>query len=270
MHKNIEEAASYVRSKINSIPKIAVVLGSGLGDFSTELTNRVSIPYTTIPHFFTSSVLGHSNELIVGKSGTTNIICMQGRIHYYETGDMEKVIFPIRLLQSLGIQIIILTNATGAINADFYPGDLIVIRDHINFLGTNPLIGNHDNKYGERFIDLSNAYDRDLRKKLSNVFNDLGITYKEGVYIAVTGPSYETPAEIRMFKAMGADVVGMSTVPSVIVAKQAGMKVVTLSCVTNKAAGITDKIISHNEVILAGKLIQEKLTKVLINFIKDL
>jgi len=265
-----QEAASYIRSNIKSIPKLAIILGSGLGDFSTQLTHKVSIPYHTIPHFFTSSVTGHSNELIVGTIENKGIICMKGRIHYYETGDMEKVILPIRLLQSLGIKTIIFTNAAGAINADFYPGDLIVIRDHINFLGTNPLIGNHDKAYGERFIDITNAYDRDLRKILTSVFSDLGITYKEGVYVAVTGPSYETPAEIRMFKTMGADLVGMSTVPSVIVAKQAGMKVAALACVTNKAAGITDKVISHEEVIEAGKMIQDKLTKVLIKFIKEL
>ncbi len=270
MYTEVQEAVKYIRSKISTSPEIALVLGSGFGNFAYEMKQVVSIAYKDIPHFFVGSVPGHANELLAGVIAKKNILCMKGRIHYYEAGVMEKVIFPIRVLHALGIKTIIFTNAAGAINPAFNPGDLIVIRDHINCLGTNPLIGKHEDAFGSRFTDLTDTYDQALRTQLKEVFGHSDIPYKEGVYVAVTGPSYETPAEIRMFKTMGADLVGMSTVPSVIVARQGGIKVVAVSCITNTAAGISPAKISHEEVIATGKQAQEKFKNVLIEFIKRL
>jgi len=253
-----EQAAKLIRSKTKLRPKIALVLGSGLGDFADELQSPTRIPYERIPHFPRSTAVGHAGRLVIGKAGDVAIAAMQGRVHFYEGYSLKDIIFPMRIFARLGIRAAILTNAAGGINLAFKQGTLIVIRDHINLQGSNPLIGHNDERFGPRFPDMTHAYDKLYRVLALEEARRLGIEVSEGVYAALTGPSYETPAEIRYLRTIGADVVGMSTVPEVIAARHMGMRVLGISCVTNMAAGILDKPLDHREVLATGERVQSQ------------
>lgn len=250
------EAAEFIRKQIQVEPRIVLVLGSGLGAFADELDEARVIPYTEIPHFPRSSAIGHAGKLVIGRAAGKPVAVMAGRVHYYEGYSMQRVTFPMRVFARLGIGTALLTNAAGGINLELQQGCLVVLRDHINLQGNNPLIGPNDERFGERFIDMTEAYDRNLRKIALEEGRRLGINIGEGVYVAVAGPSYETPAEIRFLRTIGADIVGMSTVPEVIVARHCSMKVLAISCVTNMAAGVLDQPINHAEVLETGERVR--------------
>ena len=243
-----ERAAKFIRSKTKLRPQIALVLGSGLGAFADEFGSATRIDYKKIPDFPRSTALQHAGRLVIGMVEGIPVVAMQGRVHFYEGYTMQQVTFPMRVLARMGVKAAILTNAAGAINTDFQQGALVVLRDHINFQGTNPLIGAHDQRWGVMFPDMSRAYDREFRAAALEEGKKLGLSMFEGVYGAVTGPSYETPAEIRFFRTAGADLVGMSTVPEVIVARHMGVRVLGISCATNMAAGVLDQLLSAEEV----------------------
>lgn len=248
----------YILSKIKNKPEIGIILGSGLGNLASQINDPIEINYKDIPDFPTSSVKGHSGKLIFGKLSGKNLVAMQGRIHYYEGQGIDKTVFPTKILCQLGIKYLIVTNACGGVNTSFTPGDLMIIKDHINFTGVNPLIGPNDDTIGPRFPDQSFTYNKELRDIAKNVAKELNFELKEGVYMWFTGPVYETPAEVRMARIMGADAVGMSTVPEVIVANHRGVKILGISAITNMAAGILDKPLNHEEVIDVSSKIQDK------------
>ncbi len=243
-----ETAAKYIYSKTSLRPRIAIVLGSGLGAFADEFSHATRIPYIKIPHFPQSTALGHAGRLVIGKVENVAVAAMQGRVHLYEGYSAKEVAFPVRVFTRMGVKALILTNAAGGIETDFVEGRLVVIKDHINLQGVNPLSGPNDERFGLRFPDMSVTYDKEFREQTVKEGNRLGLEMPEGVYAALTGPSYETPAEIRYLRTIGADLVGMSTVPEVIAARHSGMRVLGISCVTNAAAGILDKPLSHLEV----------------------
>lgn len=251
-------AAKFILSKTKLRPKIALVLGSGLGAFADELVSAARIPYHKIPGFPRSTVPGHAGSLVVGKSGEVPVAAMQGRVHLYEGYCSREVIFPMRVLGRLGIRAAVLTNAAGAINLDYSQGALVVIRDHINLQGKNPLIGPNDDRFGPRFPDMTDAYFKLYREIALREAKRLGLGVHEGVYAALSGPSFETPAEIRYLKTIGADLVGMSTVPEVIAARQMGIRVLGISCATNMAAGILDQPLSHAEVLETGERVKSQ------------
>ena len=250
------EAADYIRGKISAVPQIALVLGSGLGGFADELKESTVLPYAWIPHFPATSAEGHAGNLVVGKIAGVPVAAMQGRVHYYEGHSLTRVTFPVRVFARMGIKAMLFTNAAGGINRKLKQGFLVVISDHINLQGGNPLIGPNDERFGQRFFDMSEAYARDFRAMALEEGRRHHIDIYEGVYAAVSGPSYETPAEIRYLAAIGADTVGMSTVPEVIVARHSGIKVLAISCVTNMAAGILDQHITHAEVLETGERVR--------------
>ncbi|MBL7574945.1 purine-nucleoside phosphorylase [Peptoniphilus asaccharolyticus DSM 20463] len=252
MNKSIE----YIKSLTNVQPEIGIVLGSGLGDFGETIEDKIVIPYKNIPEFPTSTVVGHEGSLIFGKVRGKNIVAMQGRIHFYEGQGIDKVVYPIKVMADLGIKTLIVTNACGGVNKEFKPGDLMLIKDHINFSGQNPLIGPNDEK-GPRFPDMTYTYSNKLRELSKDVGEKLGINLQEGVYMYFTGPNYETPAEIVFARTIGADAAGMSTVPEVIVARHRGIEVLGISCITNMAAGILDQPLNHQEVIEVSNIIKE-------------
>jgi purine-nucleoside phosphorylase len=243
------EAADFILSQTSLQPRIALVLGSGLGGFADEFDGATKIPYAEIPHFPRSTAIGHAGNLVIGNVGAIAVAGMQGRVHLYEGYSVKDVSFPIRVFARIGVKAVILTNAAGGIKREFGQGRLIVISDHINLQGVNPLSGPNDDRFGLRFPDLTVAYDRRFRAMAVGEGNRLGIGMYEGVYAALAGPSYETPAEIRYLRAIGADLVGMSTVPEVIAARHSGMRVLGISCVTNAAAGILDQPLNHIEVL---------------------
>jgi purine-nucleoside phosphorylase len=243
------QAADFIFSQTALRPKIALVLGSGLGAFADEFADATKIPYAGIPHFPRSTAIGHAGNLVIGKADGVEVAGMQGRVHLYEGYSVNEVAFPIRVFARMGVKAVILTNAAGGIKREFVQGRLVVISDHINLQGVNPLSGPNDERFGLRFPDMSVAYDRRFREMTVGESNRLGIGMYEGVYAALAGPSYETPAEIRYLRAIGADLVGMSTVPEVIAARHAGIRVLGISCVTNAAAGILDKPLNHLEVL---------------------
>ena len=249
LYERITESAAYLNSLLPQKPVIGIVLGSGLGGLVDRISDRVIIPYGDIPHFPQSTVAGHAGNLVFGFIGKQPVLAMQGRFHFYEGFTMQEVTYPIYVMKLLGVQDLIVTNAAGGINQDFAPGDLMLLTDHINFLGTNPLMGPNDERFGPRFPDLSEAYAKRLIEQAENEAKKLGIVYRKGVYLATTGPSYETAAEIRAFTAMGADAVGMSTASEVIVANYLGMDVLGISCITNMATGIAVTKHSHAEVV---------------------
>ncbi len=253
-----EEAASFIRSKTKLRPKVALVLGSGLGAFADQLADAARIPYTEIPHFPAPSAEGHAGKLVVGKLGHVPVACMQGRVHLYEGHSVREIVFPVRALGRFGIKGLILTNAAGGINEAYTQGCLVVLKDHINLQGVNPLVGANDERFGPRFLDMTHAYFRPYRQIALEHGKRLGIDIFEGVYAALYGPVYETPAEIRYLRSIGADVVGMSTVAEVIAARHLGMRVLAISCVTNMAAGILDRPVSHQEVLETGERIKGK------------
>jgi purine-nucleoside phosphorylase len=255
----VEAAAHFLQRKVEDPPSIAIVLGSGLGVLADRLTNPITIPYAEIPHFPAPTVHGHRGNLVVGKLGNTLIAALQGRFHYYEGHDLEAVTLPVRVMKAFGVKTLILTAATGGIHPDYRPGDLVCLADHLNLIGSNPLRGPNDDRLGLRFPDMTRVYSPGLRKLATEEAARLGLTLREGVYACLPGPSYETPAEIRMLRTLGADVVGMSTVPEAIVARHAGLDVLAFALVTNAAAGITGATITHEEVIEAGREAGERL-----------
>ncbi|MGM9956644.1 MAG: purine-nucleoside phosphorylase [Peribacillus sp.] len=247
--QEILETRDFIMSKTDNQPTIGMILGSGLGSLADEIENPFKIPYSEIPHFAKSEAIGHANELVIGQLKGKTVVAMKGRFHYYEGYTLDEVTFPIRVMKALGVEQLIITNACGAVNTDFNPGDLMLITDHINLVGTNPLIGPNNDELGTRFPDLSQTYHPDLRNIASKVAKEKNISLQQGVYAWWSGPAYETPAEIRMIRTLGADAVGMSTVPEAIVAVHGKMKVLGISCLTNMACGILDQPLSHDEVI---------------------
>ncbi len=247
--KKVEEASKYIMGKIDEEPKVAIILGSGLGGIAEEVEGKISIPYEEIPNFPKSTAPGHKGELVFGKLHGVPVVLMNGRFHYYEGYSMKEVTFPIRVFQLLNVEVLIVTNAAGGMNPDFEVGVPMIITDHINLMGDNPLIGPNIDEWGPRFPDMSNAYDKDLRKLAIEVAKELGIKVYEGVYVAVPGPNFETAAEYRMLRRMGADAVGMSTVPEVIVAVHGGMKVLGISAITDKGDPDNLKPLTAEEVL---------------------
>jgi purine-nucleoside phosphorylase len=250
------EAAEFIRKRIKVQPKIALVLGSGLGGFVDALDESTVIPYAQIPHFPATSAVGHAGNLVLGNITGVPVAAMQGRVHYYEGHSLQRVTFPMRVFCRMGIKAALLTNAAGGIGSQLIQGCLVVLKDHINLIGGNPLIGPNDERFGERFFDMTEAYDKTFRQMALDEGRQHKIDIFEGVYAAVAGPSYETPAEIRYLRTIGADTVGMSTVPEVIVARHCGIRVLAISCVTNVAAGISDKPINHAEVLETGERVK--------------
>jgi len=255
--ERIDEAARAVRERTAETPCIALVLGSGLGAFADTLEGADRIDYRDIPRWPASTVEGHSGRLVIGRRGDAVIAVMQGRVHLYEGYSPWQVVFPVRVLQRLGCRSLLVTNAAGAINRDFSAGDLMLITDHLNLQGTNACVGPNLDELGPRFFDMTYAYDREYRELARRAAAQRGITLREGVYAAMLGPSYETPAEIRMLARMGADAVGMSTVPEVTAANHVGMRVVGISCLSNMAAGVLDQPLEHEEVMETGARVRE-------------
>ena len=250
-YEHVQEAAAYVRSKLAGQPRVGIILGSGLGGIADEIENKVEIPYREIPHFACSTAPGHKGQLVCGTLNGAYVLCMQGRLHYYEGHSMQSILFPIRVMKLLGIETLIVTNAAGGVNLDFRAGDLMLIEDHINFL-PNPLIGPNDAEFGPRFCDMTYTYTPALRELAQQTAQKMNIALRHGVYMAVTGPNFDPPAEIQACRTLGADAVGMSTVPEVITAAHCGMQVLAFSLITNMAAGVTGELLSEEEVIEIG------------------
>jgi purine-nucleoside phosphorylase len=254
--ERIDEAAAAVRARCEEPPDVAIVLGSGLGAFADSLTDPVSLPYDTLPHWPQSTVVGHAGRLVMGYAAGKHVAALSGRVHVYEGHPMATVVFPVRVMARLGVPSLILTNAAGGINTGFGQGALMVIDDHINLMGSNPLIGANDDQMGPRFPDMSEVYSHRLRGIAVEAAREAGIAVRNGVYVAVHGPSYETPAEIRAFRTMGADAVGMSTVPEAIAARHMGMEVLGISCITNMAAGVLNQTLVHDEVMETARRVR--------------
>ncbi len=248
MYEKLGKAAQYIQSIKTTKPKVGLVLGSGLGVFVDQIENKTIIPYNDIPFFRKTTVEGHEGRLILGKVKGVEVAVLQGRLHAYEGLPMDEVVFPVRLLSILGINTLILTNAAGGVNLNYRPGDLVIIKDHINLMGRNPLIGPNINEMGPRFPDMTHAYNVELNSIMKTASKSLGYDIHEGVYAGVLGPTYETPAEIRMIRTLGGDMVGMSTVPECIAANHMGIKVCGISCVTNMGAGIIDQALKHEDI----------------------
>jgi purine-nucleoside phosphorylase len=259
----IEEAREYIERQTSFRPRVGVVLGSGLGAFADELAESVEIPFGDIPHWPQSTAIGHAGKLAFGKLGGLDVAVQSGRVHYYEGYSPAQVVFGVRVLARLGVRTLVLTNAAGAVNDLYERGNLVLIADHINLQGLNPLTGPNDDSLGPRFPDMSEAYSKRLREIALEAGRDLIIPLKEGVYAALAGPSYETPAEIRYLRGIGADLVGMSTVPEVIAANHMGVAVLAISCVTNMAAGILPQKLSHQEVLETGEMVKGTLVRLL-------
>jgi len=257
MLEQLKEAAAYIEKNSALKPDYGLILGSGLGIPADEIEDPSVIPYQNIPNFPVSTVQGHAGELVIGKLQGKAVLVMKGRFHYYEGYTMQEVVFPVRVMKLLGIQNLLVTNAAGGVNEDFRPGDLMVISDHIKFFDESPLRGPNIDDFGPRFNDLSKAYTPALRILANSAAKKLGIGLREGVYAHMAGPSFETPAEIRMLRTLGADAVGMSTVPEVIAAAHCGMRILGVSCITNMAAGILDQPLNHEEVMETGKRVQK-------------
>ena len=265
---HLDEAVRLIESRTKARPRVGLVLGSGLGAFAKTLDDAIAIPYGEIPHFPVSTAIGHKGELVIGLCGGVPVAVMAGRVHYYEGYTPAEVVFPVRVLGRFGVTTLVLTNAAGTVNPDYRPGELMVIEDHINYMGMNPLVGPNDDALGLRFFDLSEAYDPELREIAAAAGAAAGVTIRKGVYIAFTGPSYETPAEIRMARTLGADAVGMSTVPEVIAARHMGIRVLGLSCITNMAAGVIKQKLNHLEVLEVGERVKAGLLDVLTRIVK--
>jgi purine-nucleoside phosphorylase len=263
LYSRAENAASSIRSCTSLEARIAIVLGSGLGDFAEEFKESVALPYREIPGFVSSTAEGHVGRLVIGKVEGVPVLAMQGRVHYYEGYSLEEVTFPIRAFKLLGIDTLILTNAAGGVDVELTQGALMVISDHLNLMGVNPLRGPNDERFGPRFPDMSEVYSRELQELVIEEARQMGVTLRRGIYAGLAGPSYETAAEIHMLRAFGADAVGMSTVPEAIVARQMGIKVLGISCITNMAAGISESPINHEEVMETGRRVRETFTQLL-------
>ncbi|HLL17104.1 MAG TPA: purine-nucleoside phosphorylase [Pyrinomonadaceae bacterium] len=264
LYERAEHAARTIRARAGGEEaRVALVLGSGLGAFADDLEDAVAIPYEEIPGFARSTVEGHAGRLVLGKIAGLPVIVQQGRFHFYEGYALDEVTFPIRVVGLLGIKSLVLTNAAGGLNNSFKQGALMLISDHLNLMGTNPLLGANEPRFGARFPDMSDVYDREFQEAAVGEAQEMEIELKRGIYAALTGPSYETPAEIRMLRALGADAVGMSTVPEAIVARHMGIKVLGISCITNMAAGVLDRPIDHAEVMETGEQVRVTFTELL-------
>jgi purine-nucleoside phosphorylase len=255
-YERVEEAAASVRTRCGTLPETAIVLGSGLGDFADTLLDAIATPYGEIPHWPASKIVGHAGRLVIGNVAGKRVAALSGRVHVYEGHDLATVVFGVRVMGRLGVTRVILTNAAGGVNTSFGRGALMVIDDHINMLGSNPLIGPNDERLGERFPDMSDVYSSRLRRVADEAARAKGVEVAHGVYIAVAGPSYETPAEIRAFRTLGADAVGMSTVPEAIAARHMGMEVLGISCITNMAAGVLPQPLVHEEVMETARRVR--------------
>ncbi|MBM7701652.1 purine-nucleoside phosphorylase [Metabacillus iocasae] len=266
----IAKSAQFIQEKYETTPKVGLILGSGLGVLADEIQDAVKIPYNEIPEFPISTVEGHAGQLVLGTIHNVPVVAMQGRFHFYEGYGLDKVTFPVRVMKELGVQTLIVTNAAGGVNESYEPGDLMIISDHINNFGTNPLIGPNDSTLGVRFPDMSEAYCKNLRALAKDVASKLTIHVQEGVYVGNTGPTYETPAEVRMLRTLGGDAVGMSTVPEVIVARHAGMKVLGISCISNMAAGILDQPLHHDEVIETTEKVKQQFLSLVKELVKEI
>lgn len=263
LYERAQEAARLIRTRTSADVSVAIVLGSGLGAFAGDLTAPAEISYNDIPGFAHTTVEGHAGRLVIGRLNEVNVAAMQGRFHFYEGYSLEDVTFPIRVLKLLGVRTLVLTNAAGSLNVEFTPGSLMVISDHINLLGDNPLRGRNDERFGPRFPDLTSVYSPELQNVVIDAGNAMGLDLRRGIYAALSGPSYETPAEIHMVRTLGADAVGMSTVPEAIVARHMGMNVVGISCITNLAAGVSNRPIDHSQVMAIGERVRGTFTELL-------
>jgi len=252
----VEAAAAAIRSRCGALPDTAIVLGSGLGDFADTLLDAIATPYTDLPHWPASGVIGHAGRLVIGNVGGRRVAALSGRAHFYEGHSLATVVFATRVMGRLGVKRIILTNAAGGINTGFAEGALMIIDDHINMLGTNPLVGPNDERFGPRFPDMSEVYSLRLRRIADAAATARGVPVSHGIYVAVHGPSYETPAEIRFFRGIGADAVGMSTVPEAIAARHMGLEVLGISCITNMAAGVLPQPLVHDEVMETARRVR--------------
>ncbi len=258
-----EAAAAFLRPATGAAPAIGLVLGSGLGDFTAGLADAVTVPYQRIPHWPPSAVVGHAGALVVGTIAGRRVAALSGRAHYYEGHSLQTAAFPTRVLHRLGVRTLLLTNAAGGINLGFTPGTLMVIDDHINLMGGSPLIGGNDDRFGPRFPDMTEAYSRRLRQVADAAAAARGVAVAHGIYAAMHGPSYETPAEIRFLRTIGADAVGMSTVPETIVARHMGMEVLGISCITNPAAGVLPQPLVHDEVMAVARRVRAEFSTLL-------
>jgi purine-nucleoside phosphorylase len=266
----LNNTVEFIKQKTGDFkPEIGIVLGSGLGELADEYCDT-AIDYKDIEGFETSTVAGHKGRLVFAEIEGKKVVMMQGRFHYYEGHSIQKVVYPIKVMKKLGVKMLILTNAAGGVNPSFNPSDLMIITDHINYIGVNPLIGTNDDSMGERFPDMSEIYTPDYVELVKKIGESIGVDLQEGVYMAFTGPSYETPAEVRMAKTLGADAIGMSTVPEAIVASWCGMKVIGLSCICNSAAGVSTVGLSHNDVIRSANTAKDKFKKLVKEVIKKL
>ena len=263
LQDKITAAAEYILAHTDQRPAVGLVLGSGLGDFADTLENARKIPYSDIPDFPQPTVEGHSGAFVFGEKQGKSVVVLQGRLHYYEGFTQQEITLPIRVLAALGVKTLILTNAAGGVNTSFHPGDLMLLSDHINYSGANPLIGPNLDAFGPRFPDVRDVYTKALREKVKAVAAEAGLTIREGVYMMFSGPCYETPAEVRMARIVGADAVGMSTVPEAIVAAHCGMQVVGMSCITNMAAGVLDQKLDHSEVVETANRVHDQFHQLL-------
>lgn len=268
--EKLTETVSYIRSQSPIKPRVGLILGSGLGAFVDQVQISTKIPYSDIPHFMPPTVEGHQGNLILGHVGTNPVAILQGRNHYYEGHSMETVVFPTRTLALLGIESLVLTNSAGGLGDTMTAGDFMIIEDHINLMGNNPLMGPNIKELGPRFPDMTEAYDKKLIEQLEIVFQKQSTKYHKGIYCAVSGPTYETPAEVRYLKMIGGKAVGMSTVPEVIAANHLGLRVAALSCITNLAAGISRHKLSHTEVTETAKKVEQKFSSAMKEFIETI
>lgn len=270
MYKQVMDTVKFLEKKVNNRPKIAIILGSGLGNMVDFIEDKIEIEYKDIPNFPVSTVAGHDGKLVFGKIGNVEVVAMKGRFHFYEGYDMKKVTYPIYVMKQFGIEKVIVSNAAGGSNDTFVPGTLMLITDHINAFGTNPLIGPNDDRFGPRFPDMTEVYKIYLRDLAKEVADDIGIEYREGIYLGNTGPTYETGAEVRAFTRMGADAVGMSTVPETTIANYLGMDVLGISCITNMATGIAKKAHSHADVVEVAKKAGDNFCNWVVNIVKKI
>lgn len=270
MHKvsEIMEAKTYIQNLTKLEPTIGIILGSGLGPFADTLDDATHITYDDIPHFAKSSAVGHANELVIGKIAGKTVVAMKGRFHYYEGFSLDQVTFPVRVMKALGVEKLIVTNACGAVNTDFNPGDLMLITDHINLTANNPLMGPNNAELGVRFLDVTEVYSKKLRQIVIDTAAAQNVTLRQGIYAWWTGPTYETPAEVRMIRILGADAVGMSTVPEALIARHSGIETVGISCLTNMACGILDQPLSHDEVIETAERVKSTFLGLVTEIIK--
>ncbi len=264
------ESIEYIKRKADKKPLIGLILGSGLGSLANKIENPITIKYETIPNFPLSTVDGHEGQLVIGKLAGKIVVAMQGRFHYYEGYPLKDVVFPIRVMIGLGVESLIVTNAAGGVNEEYNPGDLMIINDHINFAGQNPLIGENLNKLGPRFVDMTWAYDKEYIDLAKKAGEKLELNLKEGIYMWFSGPTYETPAEVNLARVLGADAVGMSTVPEVIIANHERVKVLGISCITNMAAGILNQPLNHDEVVETSMKVKEDFEKLIIEIIETM